>query len=265
MSEPSQRLLEMISSFETFRDTAYVCPGGQLTIGFGTTVYPDGKERVKRGDSCTRQQAWSWLTRDVAEIRDQVIGLITWQAPEHVVDACTSFAYNVGVAGDAEHPGFRESTALKRLNKGDVKGAAAAMAWWNKATDPRTGEKRVLGGLTARRSAEADLLQNGWDGTSGGTPIGIVENRPRVLASGGAWGAILAIGATLFATGSQLLPTLLPGLLERSQATQAQLGTAASTQDLLVQLLGVLLGAGIVLWKKWQDLGHWSPFGSQGR
>lgn len=265
MSEPSQRLLEMISSFESFRDTAYVCPGGQLTIGFGTTVYPGTQERVKRGETCSRQQAWSWLTQVVAEIRDQVVGLISWQAPEHVVDACTSFAYNVGVAGTKEDPGFRESVALRRLNKGDVKGAAAAMAWWNKATDPKTGKQRVLGGLTARRASEADLLQNGWDGTAGGTPIGITENRPRVLASGGAWGAILAIGTTLFATGSQLLPTLLPGLIEHSQAMQATLSGAASTQDLLVQLGGVLLGCGIVLWKKRQDLGHWNPFGSQGR
>ena len=35
MTKPSQRLLELIASFEAFESEAYICPGGAWTIGYG--------------------------------------------------------------------------------------------------------------------------------------------------------------------------------------------------------------------------------------
>ncbi len=259
MTQPSQRLLELISSFESFKDAAYICPGGAWTIGYGTTHYPDSKQPVKRGDTCTREQAWKWLDEEVGIIRDDVIGSIAWEAPENVVDACTSFVYNIGLAG------FHGSTALKRLNAGDVEGAATALKWWNKATDKNTGKKRVLGGLTARREAEADLLLNGWDGTAGGAPVNISENKPTMAKSTTVWGILLAGGTYVATTVLPMLPQLLPGVWSQSQAISGQLGAADGTQDLLMQAGGIALGLGMALWAKRRDLRKGSVFGSQGR
>lgn len=259
MSKPSQRLLELIASFEAFKSEAYICPGGAWTIGYGTTLYPDTREPVKRGDTCTRDQAWAWLTEDTGVIRDDVIGAIAWEAPENIVDACTCFTYNVGL------PAFVGSTALKRLNAGDRQGAATALKWWNKATDPKTGKKRVLGGLVARREAEADILVNGWDGTAGGAPVNIAENKPAMTKTRTVWGVAIA-GVTYAATTfGPMLPQVLPGVWSHALPIRDQLGAATSPQDFWTQVLGVGFGLVMVLWAKRQDLRSGSPFGSQGR
>lgn len=259
MTKPSQRLLELIASFEAFKSEAYICPGGAWTIGYGTTHYPDTDESVKRGDTCTRDQAWAWLTEDTGVIRDDVIGAIAWEAPENIVDACTCFTYNVGL------PAFVGSTALKRLNAGDRQGAATALKWWNKATDPKTGKKRVLGGLVARREAEADILVNGWDGTAGGAPVNVAENKPTMVKTRTVFGVALAGATYIGTTFGPLLPQMLPGIWSHAAPIRDQLSAASSPQDLWTQVLGIGLGLLIILWAKRQDLRTGSPFGSQGR
>ncbi|MFO1163520.1 MAG: lysozyme [Reyranellaceae bacterium] len=259
MTQPSQRLLELIASFEAFKSEAYICPGGAWTIGYGTTHYPGTKEPVKRGDKCTREQAWSWLSEDTGVIRDDVIGAIAWEAPEHIVDACTCFAYNVGL------PGFVSSTALKRLNAGDRPGAATALKWWNKATDPKTGKKRVLGGLVARREAEADLLVNGWDGTAGGTPVNVAENRPTLSRSKTIIGIALAGGTWIATTLAPMLPQLLPQVWGQSIGVRDQLMTAPTVNDFMLQSVGILGGLLLAFWARRKDIKTGSPFGSQGR
>ena len=56
--------------------------------------------------------------------------------------AYTSLCYNVGVRGCSR------STAVRRLNRGDVTGGCRALTWWNKAGG------RVVRGLVNRRAAE---------------------------------------------------------------------------------------------------------------
>lgn len=63
--------------------------------------------------------------------------------------AFTSLAYNVGVGG------VRRSTALRRLNAGDVAGACEAITWWNRAGG------RVIRGLVNRRADEYRLCMEG--------------------------------------------------------------------------------------------------------
>lgn len=254
MTQPSQRLLELIASFESFRADAYICPGGKWTLGIGSTFNHDAARPVQRGDKIIRETAWKWLTEEVGTLRDDVIGLIAWEAPEHILDACTSFAYNVGL--DA----FAGSTALKRLNAGDREGAATALKWWNKATSPKTGKKEVLGGLVARREAEADLLLNGWDGTSGGMPVGVVENAPAMLKSRGAWASMMAIvGGAL-----PILAVALPEVLKGASGVSDQVTLAASPRDIIVAAAIPVLGGLYGLWAKRDDLRKGS-FGSQGR
>jgi lysozyme len=250
MTQPSQRLLELIASFEGYRDKAYMCPGGKWTIGYGTTAYPETKQAVQRGDTCTRDQAWAWLTADADELMYQVKAAFTWEAPEHIVDACTSFTYNLGLTN------FLESTFLKSLNKGDLQAGAAEIKWWNKARDPRTGEKRVLGGLRARRESEADLILNGWDGTAGGVPVEAAENKPRMIQSRTVLAAAGGIAATLGAA--------LPTILQDAQNVRVGLSEATSLEELAVKVAGPLLAFVLVIWAKRDDIRKGS-LGSQGR
>ena len=65
---------------------------------------------------------------------------------QHEYDAFLSLAYNIG-------PGaFAKSSALRKFNEGDKRGAADAILLWNKAGG------RVLAGLTRRREAERALF-----------------------------------------------------------------------------------------------------------
>ncbi|MDF2791458.1 MAG: lysozyme, partial [Neobacillus sp.] len=57
--------INLISSFEDTRLKAYDDGVGVWTIGIGTTVYPNGV-KVKKGDTCTLDQAKSYFKHDLA-------------------------------------------------------------------------------------------------------------------------------------------------------------------------------------------------------
>lgn len=142
----SQNGLDLIKKFEGFRDTAYVCPAGVMTIGYGTTVI-DGKP-VKRGMRCTREQAEMWLETDANTFLRQIEKYISddIELNQNQVDSLASFVYNIGIGN------FKKSTLLKHLNEGFFVLAANEFARWNK------GGGRVLKGLVDRRAEEADLF-----------------------------------------------------------------------------------------------------------
>lgn len=131
---------------------SYKCPAGKWTLGFGET---DG---IKPGMTCTADQAWDLLLRDLTARTSEIQAMLTEPANDNELGAMTSLAYNVGLAA------FKKSTVLRLHNKGDRAGAARAFAMWNKARVD--GELQVLNGLTARRAAEAALYltpdQQAW-------------------------------------------------------------------------------------------------------
>jgi lysozyme len=61
-----------------------------------------------------------------------------------------SLTWNIGTGGVCR------STALRRLNEGDLAGACEAMTWWNRAGG------RVVRGLVNRRADEKRLCLEGW-------------------------------------------------------------------------------------------------------
>jgi GH24 family phage-related lysozyme (muramidase)/LysM repeat protein len=93
-----------------------------------------------------------------ATVRDAVKVPVT----QNQFDALVSFAYNIG----AGQSGFKGSTALSRLNKGDTAGAAEAMTWWNKS------EGKVSQGLINRRADEVELFNTpGGQAAGAGGPV----------------------------------------------------------------------------------------------
>jgi lysozyme len=137
--------LDLIKRFEGFEHTAYLCPAGVLTIGYGST----GKH-VTRGQTITQAEATALLAKDVVRFENAVnkLGVTLTQ---NQFDALVAFVYNVGEGS------FNASTLVKRLKAGDMAGAAAQFGVWNKARVK--GVLTVLKGLTTRRAAEAALFR----------------------------------------------------------------------------------------------------------
>jgi lysozyme len=133
--------LELIKSFEGWRDTAYLCPANVLTIGYGSTG-----PHVKAGMKITKERGTALLRADLARFEAAVTKTITVEVTQNQYDAMVSLAFNIGVAG------FANSSVARRCNARDFKGAQASFALWNK------GGGKVLAGLVRRRAAEAALF-----------------------------------------------------------------------------------------------------------
>lgn len=144
LSEEGLRLIKSFEGYHTrLKDgscAAYLCPAGVATIGYGCTV------GVKLGMVWTEQQAEDALAKEVSRFEDAVNRLVTVPINQNEFDALVSFAYNCGEGALAK------SSILRRLNKGDRKGAAQAFHLWNK------GGGRILAGLVSRRAREAALF-----------------------------------------------------------------------------------------------------------
>ncbi|QNM98958.1 lysozyme [Chitinimonas koreensis] len=141
----SQRGLDLICRFEGLRLTAYLCPAGVLTIGYGHTG-PDVHERM----TITEAQARALLEADANRFAAEVADMLTINTSQDQFDALVSFAYNVGA------PKLRGSTLLRRHNAGRFSDAASQFAVWNKAGG------KVLAGLEARRRDEAMMYRGVW-------------------------------------------------------------------------------------------------------
>lgn len=150
--DASVAAIEMIMGFEGLRLEAYRDPSGTPTIGYGTTVYPDGTP-VAMGDGISENAAREYLAFDVSGFGKGVSDLLgDLQVTQNQFDALVSFAYNEGLAA------LGDSTLLKKFRAGDLAGAAAEFPRWNKATV--NGALVVLPGLVIRRAAERALFEH---------------------------------------------------------------------------------------------------------
>ena len=133
----SRKGIALIKSFEGCVLTAYKCPSGVWTIGYGHTA------GVKKGQTITQAQADVFLTEDLVRYEKYVIntGLVLNQ---NQFDALVSFTYNCG------------NSNLKKLIKNrTLAEIAEAMLLYNKS------KGKVLTGLVRRRQAERELFLYG--------------------------------------------------------------------------------------------------------
>lgn len=137
--------IDLICNFEGKRLMAYDDGVGVWTIGFGTTIYPNGI-KVKKGDVCTEAQAKAYMAHDLKKFELAVSNVVTVPLSQNQFDALVSLAYNIGTNA------FKNSTLVKKLNAGDIRGAANQFDVWVKA-----GGKRMQG-LVNRRAKEKALF-----------------------------------------------------------------------------------------------------------
>jgi lysozyme len=144
----SARGLKLIADFEGLRLKAYPDPGTgnePWTIGYGTTVYPDGR-KVKKGDVITQVQALDYLKQDVKKFATSVTQVVTVPLNQNRFDALVSFTYNLGASALAR------SSLLRKLNAREYEAAAAEFDKWVYAGG------RILPGLVTRRKVERSLF-----------------------------------------------------------------------------------------------------------
>ena len=136
-------LLDLIKQFEGCKLTAYKCPAGKWTIGWGSTFYMDGTP-VREGDKITQADADIMLQKIVDDFRLQVVRIVPGTLPAGAVDALTSFSYNCGTAA------LQKSTLLKRIKENplNLKEIEGEFNKWVK------GGGKVLPGLVRRRAME---------------------------------------------------------------------------------------------------------------
>lgn len=144
----SQVGIDLITGFEDLKLAAYDDGTGTWTIGFGTTVYPDGI-RVKPGDHCNREQAKLFFQHDLKRFQAGVNNAVLVPLSQNQFDALVSLSYNIG------QNAFKNSTLLKCLNTGDYQAAAEQFLVWNK------GGGQILKGLVRRREVERALFLKG--------------------------------------------------------------------------------------------------------
>ena len=132
----SETGLNLIKSFEGCRLTAYRCPAGVWTIGWGHTG------GVYAGQTITQAEADALLRSDLAKYEakvDKYNGTYGWNQNEF--DALVSFSYNIGSIDQLTAHGTRSRDVI-----------ATKMLEYNKAGGT------VLAGLTRRRAADRGLF-----------------------------------------------------------------------------------------------------------
>jgi lysozyme len=139
----------MIKNAEGLRLSAYVCPGGKWTIGYGHT------RTAKKGMRIDQEQADNLLSRDIIVCEQCVNDKVTVKINQQIFDALVSFVFNFGCGQ------FTTSTLLKKLNAGNLVGAAEQFTRWVHVRNPVTKKMEVAPGLVARRAKERGLFEQG--------------------------------------------------------------------------------------------------------
>lgn len=149
--ETSRYATPIVAQWEGLRTTAYLdrFPTTPVwTICYGETF------NVRPGETRTEEECMRGLEEGLerywedyrAHVDAEALAGRLWPQPDA---AMTSLAWNIG--GGA----LARSTALRRLNAGDIAGACEALTWFN-----RSGG-RVVRGLQNRRADEYQLCMEG--------------------------------------------------------------------------------------------------------
>lgn len=139
--EISDRCLKLVKRYEGCKLTAYLCPAGVWTIGYGHTGKVDGKN-IAKGMVITQGTAERLLLQDMQKFADHVNKFDSkYHWTQNEFDAMVSFAFNVGSINQLTANGTRTKQAI-----------ANSILLYNKANGS------ILPGLVKRRQDEKKLF-----------------------------------------------------------------------------------------------------------
>ncbi|RQO57962.1 hypothetical protein DBR47_14305 [Paucibacter sp. KBW04] len=223
--------------------TAYRCPAGVWTIGFGET------ENVHPGDTCTVEQAWQWLREDLTERAEKVKAMCTIEPAPSELAAMVSLAYNIGLRDDKKKSGLFYSSILKAHNRGDANAAAQAFTLYDKATV--NGALVVLNGLKARRLQEAALYLRDAPASAVTTPQEVAP------------APALASSPTTQAAAALTLTGAMGAVSQAGDQVQSVKTTLTTVKEITVETFGVppsaalpvvmVLAGGVILWRRFRQ------------
>ena len=109
MREINEKGLKIIKESEGLSLIPYICPGGELSIGYGNRTH------AHEFDIITEQQAEEFLREDLENTQTQ-LGIVLQHVPlnDNQWSALVSFVYNIGISN------FIQSTLKGKLNQGAV-------------------------------------------------------------------------------------------------------------------------------------------------
>lgn len=129
----------LIRAFEGLRLTAYKCPAGFWTVGYGHTL------TARPGLRITETEADKFLTDDLARVENSVAALVRVPLTSNQFSALCCLAFNIGTGA------FGGSSLRRLLNRGWYDQVPVQMKRWTKVNG------QPLPGLERRRAAEAAL------------------------------------------------------------------------------------------------------------
>ena len=150
--------LELIRSFEGFRETSVRLPDGRWTVGHGHV------RTAREGIRISKDDALELLTHDLKPVEEGLASLLYAPVNQNQFDALVSLAFNISLGQ------FKESAVLQAVNAGDEIAAAAGFDGWRKARV--NGRLIIVDALVRRRAAEKALFLERSEGRpSAPTPI----------------------------------------------------------------------------------------------
>ena len=141
----------LIAEFEGLRLSPYYATAeekakGIVTIGYGSTFYPNGTKVKITDPPITKTKAMELLQITANSFAEKVNDLIKKEVNQNQFDALVSLSYNIGIGA------FKTSSVLRLVNSNpkdpNIKNWFLV---WNKQAG------KVLSGLTARREKEVKL------------------------------------------------------------------------------------------------------------
>src|SRR5262245_17737429 len=113
--------LELIKSFEGFRESAVRLPDGRWMIGHGHV------RTAREGLTISDKDAEDLLVYDLRAIEDAIHSAVYAPLNQPQFDALVSLVFNISPAQ------FRDSDVLRHVNSGDFLSAANAFDVWRRA------------------------------------------------------------------------------------------------------------------------------------
>lgn len=224
----------LIAESEGCRLTAYRCPAGKPTIGWGET---DG---VEMGDTCTQEEADRWLCDDLTDRSKAVKAMCAVAPSRNELGAFVSLAYNIGLGA------FEKSTALRQHNAGQHQAAARAIELWDKARVG--GVLQSLPGLTARRAKERALYLTPDEPVTQAMPQA-VESESKMTASPINKGGAVAVGAGVL-EGLRQIGDSVGGIKAPLDSAKAVLvDTLGIPTEWILPMVLVAAGALVIRWR----------------
>lgn len=227
--------------FEGCKLTAYRCPAGILTIGYGHTSAA-GAPEVKEGMTITQEDANRILAADMVKFERDVDSLVKVELTQHQFDVLVDFCYNAGKGNLAS------STLLKCVNAKQFDRIPTELQKWTR------GGGKVLPGLVRRRNAESDW----W--TTGAKPVEEQEQRvtpdvPEVktMAQSKQGNTALATSALGVAGAAKTVTDHAQDFVGQAQSASdlfTQVQTLLSNTDFVIFAAVVVAGAAIWFWRK---------------